>query len=192
MEDAAIAYLEQLDDIAQLDVMACYYQVDIRTMHVFARTKGGDPAVYYYRQFQQERYWTPWEKVDLDITGDHLLAFDRNSRLTLAWPIFTSEADDSTTTKVPNPATGIPAGGLPTEKPRKHWKIQLALSERAGTKWLPKKVSKDALYSPSSTTYFSSEPPAPETYNFFAWSLGTAGQAISCSNVGPGGSARLC
>ena len=192
VEDAAIAYLEQLDDIAQLDVMACYYQVDIRTMHVFARTKGGDPAVYYYRQFQQERYWTPWEKVDLDITGDHLLAFDRNSRLTLAWPIFTSEADDSTTTKVPNPATGIPAGGLPTEKPRKHWKIQLALSERAGTKWLPKKVSKDALYSPSSTTYFSSEPPAPETYNFFAWSLGTAGQAISCSNVGPGGSARLC
>jgi hypothetical protein len=185
VEDAAIAYLEQLDDIAHLDVMACYYEVELRTMHVVARTKGGDPAVYYYRQFQKERYWTPWEKVDLDITGDHLLAFDRNSRLTLAWPIFTSEAEESAA-PVPNPATDIPAGGKPTEKPRKRWKIQLAVSERSGKKWLPKKVSKEGLYSPSPTGYFSTDPPATDTYNFFAWNLGPAGQAISCSNIGAG------
>jgi hypothetical protein len=58
-------------------------------MHVFARTKAVDPAIYYYRRFEQERSWTPWEKVELDITGDHLLAFKRNHRLCLAWPIFT-------------------------------------------------------------------------------------------------------
>ena len=182
VEDAAVAYLERLDEIAQLEVMATYYQVDIRTMHVFARTKGGDPAVYYYRQFQQERYWTPWEKVDLDITGDHLLAFDRNSRLTLAWPIFTSEADDSNPPNTPNPAN-MPDDGTLSQKPNKRWKIQLAVSERSDGKWLPKKVSKGAIYDPA-TSYFDTEPPAPETYEFFEWNLGSAGQAVSCANVG--------
>src|SRR5215471_8683147 len=148
-----------------MDVMATYYQTDVSTMHVFARTKGGDPAVYYYRQFQKERYWTPWEKVDLDITGDHLLAFDRNSRLTLAWPIFTEETDPDQGAKIPAPGD-IPAGGQDTEKPRKHWKIQLAVSERAGSKWLPKKVSKDALYSPDRDGYFYDLPEAAN-YNFF-------------------------
>ena len=68
-EDAFIRYLEKLDNIAFLEVAATWYQTDIKTMHVFARTKGGDPAIYYYRRFEKERYWTPWEKVELDITG---------------------------------------------------------------------------------------------------------------------------
>ncbi|WP_244222793.1 neuraminidase-like domain-containing protein [Cupriavidus lacunae] len=181
VEDAAVSYLEKLDDIAQMDVMASYYQTDIATMHVFARTKGGDPAVYYYRQFQKERYWTPWEKVDLDIVGDHLLAFDRNSRLTLAWPVFTEETDSSQVGHIPGPGD-IPAGGKDTNVPQKRWKIQLAVSERSGEKWMPKKVSKGAIYSPQGGYFYSL--PAAQTYNFFVWGLGAAGQAVSCSNTG--------
>jgi hypothetical protein len=178
VENAAIAYLEKLDEIAQLDVMATYYQTDISTMHVFARTKGGDPAVYYYRQFQKERYWTPWTRMNLDIAGDHLLAFDRNSRLTLAWPVFTEEANDQQDIKIPSQSQA----GESLEKPQKRWKIQLAVSERANNKWLPKKVSKGALYSPTSG-YFNTPLPAAESYNFFQWGMG-AGQAISCTRDG--------
>ena len=65
VENATIAYLEKLDDLAHLDVMACYYQHDRYLMHVFARTRGGDPTVYYHRQFERERYWTPWRRVPL-------------------------------------------------------------------------------------------------------------------------------
>lgn len=101
-EEALIRYLEKLDNIAFLEVMATWYQSDIKTMHVFARTKGGDPAIYYYRKFEQERYWTPWEKVELDITGDHLLAFVRNNRLSLAWPVFSEEPDPDQKSKVPS------------------------------------------------------------------------------------------
>jgi len=184
VEDAAVSYLEKLDDIAQMDVMATNYQTDIGTMHVFARTKGGDPAVYYYRQFQKERYWTPWERVNLDIVGDHLLAFDRNSRLTLAWPVFTEETEPSDVSHIPGP-NEIPAGGQDTKAPNKRWKIQLAVSERSAGKWSPKKVSKEALYSPA-TGYFFTLPQA-QTYNFFVWGLGAAGQAVSCSNTGGSG-----
>ena len=144
-EQALVRYLEKLDNIAFLEVMATWYQSDISTMHVFARTKGGDPGIYYYRRFEKERYWTPWEKVELDISGDHLLAFVRNNRLCLAWPIFSEEPD-------PNPQSTIPVATAGTvvnnDKPKRKLKIQLAISEFANKKWQPKKLSKEGILTP--------------------------------------------
>lgn len=146
-EEALIKYLEKLDNIAFLEVMATWYQSDIKTMHVFARTKGGDPAIYYYRRFEKERYWTPWEKVELDITGDHLIAFVRNNRLTLAWPVFSEEADAKQKAKVP--ATSDQGKEVDSDKPKRKLKIQLAISEFANKKWQPKKISQDGILTPS-------------------------------------------
>ncbi|MFG3092814.1 neuraminidase-like domain-containing protein [Streptomyces antibioticus] len=178
VEDAVSAYLESLGEVAHVDVLATYYEARTRTTHVFAKTKGGDPAVYHHREFQQERYWTPWRRVPIDITGEHLLAFDRNGRLTLAWPVFTEEPD---TSKEP-PATPDPAslgGGQPNDKPDKRWKIQLAVSERVNGQWRPKRVSQSHLVSP-----FAPDLPPLQEFNFFAWGLGSQ-QAITC--VGPHG-----
>jgi hypothetical protein len=148
-EDAFIRYLEKLDDLAFLEVAATWYQSDIKTMHVFARTKGGDPAIYYYRRFEQERYWTPWEKVELDITDDHLLAFVRNNRLCLAWPVFSEEPDPNPTSTIPNSTAGTVVNN---DKPKRKLKIQLAISELANNKWQPKKISKDGIRTPDSYT----------------------------------------
>ncbi len=149
-EEALIRYIEKLDEIAFLEVVATYYQTDIYTMHVFARTKGGDPPIYYYRRFEQERYWTPWEKVDLDITSDHLLAFVHNNRLYLAWPLFSEEPNPNQKAKVP------PLGNSETErdmqKAARKLKIQLAISEFSQKKWKPKKVSKEGITTPSAYT----------------------------------------
>ncbi len=147
-EEALIKYLEKLDNIAFLEVMATWYETHRRTMHVFARTKGGDPSIYYYRKFEKEQYWTPWEKVELDITGDHLLAFVRNNRLTLAWPVFTEEPDPEQTSDVPSESDA----GVPLQKPARKLKIQLATSEFANKKWQPKRVSKDAILTPDNPT----------------------------------------
>ena len=147
-EEALIRYLEKLDNIAFLEVMATWYESNIKTMHVFARTKGGDPDIYYYRRFEQERYWTPWEKVELDITGNHLLAFVRNNRLTLTWPVFTEEPN-------PNQKATIPAsdaGPVDMDKPSRKLKIQLAMSEFANKQWQPKKISKDGILTPGDFT----------------------------------------
>ncbi|KIO75805.1 hypothetical protein TH53_18480 [Pedobacter lusitanus] len=148
-EAGLINYLEKLDNIAFLEVVATWYQIDIRTMHVFGRTKGGDPAIYYYRRFEQERYWSPWEKVELDITSDQLLAFMRNNRLCLAWPVFSEEAEMKDSIAVPSGS----GGGTVPGKPNKKLKIQLAVSEFANGKWQPKKISKDAIESPSGDNY---------------------------------------
>jgi hypothetical protein len=178
--DAAIAYLESLDDIAHLDVMATYYQESSYTMHVFARTRGGDPAVFYHRTFVRERAWTPWTRVPLDIAGDHLLAFDRNSRLTLAWPVLSQDPDNATQPTIPDP-NSIGSGGQPTDPPMKRWKIQLAVSELEHAGWTPKKVSQGALYWPPGTASYAATLPDPDQFHFFEYgALGAVGQAITC------------
>ena len=148
-ERTLMHYLEQLDGLAFLEVVATWYQVDERIMHVFARTKGGDPATYYHREFQQERYWTPWVKVDLEITGDQLLAFSRNRRLHLAWPIFSEEPDPTPQATVPNNTEGTVVN---TDKPKRKLKIQLAVSELADGVWQPKRISKEAIRTPDTYT----------------------------------------
>lgn len=165
-EDAFIKYLEKLDNIAFLEVMATWYQTDIKTMHVFARTKGGDPAIYYYRRFEQERYWTPWEKVELDIAGDHLLAFVRNNRLCLAWPVFTDDPYPSPQSTVPNIDS---PGKKDVDKPLLKLKIQLAISEFANEVWQPKKVSKDAVYTPAN---YTDQPLPRDIYNLTYFEAG--------------------
>lgn len=152
-EEAFVHYLEKLDTIAFLEVMATWYQSDRKTMHVFARTKGGDPAVYYYRRFVQERWWTPWEKVELDISGDHLLAFMRNNRLCLVWPVFSEEPDPNPSSKIPS--TGQQGTEVSNDKPRRKLKMQLAISELANRKWQPKRISRDAILTPNG--YYSSD-----------------------------------
>jgi hypothetical protein len=178
VEDATIRFLEKLDEIALLEVVAVYYQADIYTMHVFARTKGGDPAMYYHRRFEKESYWTPWEKVDLEITGDHLLAFERNSRLYLAWPLFTEDAKQDQSIKIPK-SDEISAGGKEVEKTLKRWKVQLAISEYSGKRWLPKKVSKEAL---CGSGYYEILP-QKEDFRFTIVDLKQVGFFVACSYV---------
>ena len=184
VEDATINYLQKLDDIAFLEVCAIYYQTDIYTMHIFARTKGGDPAVYYYRKFERERTWTPWEKVDLDISSDHLMTFVRNSRLYLAWAVFTEEANMEQSIKTPKPSEvdSGPAGGKEVEKTQKRWKVQLAISEFSGKKWLPKKISKEGLTMPT----FYEVLPTKDDFRFTVLNVGQAGYIISCTFLNNG------
>ncbi len=173
VEDAMIGYLEKLDEIAMLEVVTVYYQTDIRTMHVFARTKGGDPPVYYYRRFEKEQYWTPWEKVDLDISGDHLMAFMRNNRLYLAWPLFTEQPNERQSITIPSSTVGTPV-----PRTEKQLRVQLAISEQAGKKWRPKKISKQGL-----VTSWYSRLPRREDFRFMPLDLGTVGFYITCSYI---------
>ncbi|MCL2799555.1 MAG: neuraminidase-like domain-containing protein [Endomicrobia bacterium] len=163
-EEAVIKYLEKLDDIAFLEVMATWYDVSARIMHVFARTKGGEPYIYYYRRFESERYWSPWEKVELDIAGDHLLAFMRNNRLCLAWPMFSEEPQSDQTVEIPS--AGDKSATL--DKPKKKLKIQMAISEYSNGKWKPKKISSEteSLTTPGEPVFDPDPSLTKENYQF--------------------------
>lgn len=138
VETAFLNYIEKLDQVAQLEIAGTFYQEDNHTLHVFARTPGGDPHTYYYRQWIDDRRWTAWSKVECDIKGDHLIPVVMEQRLYLVWPEFREEPVEVTTVTVPQ-------SGATLQKPEKISRIHLAISEYRNNKWSPKKVSKDFI-----------------------------------------------
>lgn len=142
VEDASIRYLDKLDDVANLDVRACYYDISEFTQHVFARVKGG--STYYYRKLVKERKWTPWEKVDVDISGNHLIAYKRNNRLYLAWPLIEEEVKQDEPVAIP----ALPISATPPQVPSKRYLIRLGVSEYVDKKWQPKRESQNSLQTP--------------------------------------------
>jgi len=177
-ETAFLHYLEKLDEVTRLEICGIYHQLQfgrpkiplpgeeqaieqqegktkrlVDILHVFGHTRG-TPRKYYYRQRVNSARWTPWEKVDLDIEGDHLIPVVRNRRLYLFWPIFTEHARE-------------PKNDWPTlAAPDKYWKIQMAWSEYKGKKWSAKKVSEQALEDPNSESHPSIHRGEKEDYIF--------------------------
>ncbi len=139
-ESALLHYLEKLDGVARLQVCGMYHQQgeaaddDVDVLHVIARTYGA-PSLYYYRKRVDSAYWTPWEKVDVDIESDHLVPVVFNRRLYLFWPVFTEKLPD-----VP-----VPEANKAGPKPSTFFEIKLAWSEHREGAWTAKRVSADAL-----------------------------------------------
>lgn len=144
-EDAFRAYLEKLDQVARLEIVGMHHQVEkglknqstVGILHVFGRTHA-IPHVYYYRQLVDGKEWTAWERIDLDIEGDHLIPVVWNHRLYLFWPVFTEKAKQMTTSGEDKNITEIRTSEM---QPEKYWEIKLAWSERTKDKWSNKSLS---------------------------------------------------
>ncbi|MDR4484578.1 MAG: neuraminidase-like domain-containing protein [Nitrospirales bacterium] len=147
-------YLENLDQVARLEIVGMYHEVEtldgkttspklVDVLHVFGRTRN-EPHVYYYRRRVNASFWTAWERVDVDVQGDHLIPIIWNRRLYLFWPVFSLKQEEKT---IVMPETGqrIEGGG-------RYWEIQLAWSELKNGKWLPKKITTQAHRRPSIVT----------------------------------------
>ena len=84
-------YLEKLDLVSQLDIRGLYRdqeQDGKDTLHVFARTRSA-PHIYFYRRRNLiTKVWTAWEKVNLNIEGNHLIPVVHYGRLLLFWAAF--------------------------------------------------------------------------------------------------------
>ncbi len=150
VETALSNYLEKLDGVAQLEIAGFYQEDDgdETIIHLFGRTPGAEPHIYYYRRYDY-RQWTPWEKVDLDIQGDYLIPAVVNKRLFLFWPVFTEMADNAANSTVKMPIPGQTS--FTPDKTVKRLRLQMAMSDYRQGKWTPKKVSKDFYESASFT-----------------------------------------
>lgn len=89
VEDAFFSYIQQLDELARLDIVALYTESDsvgAPVSHVFGRTYS-QPRQYFYRRYS-DAAWTPWEPVRAKIEGDHLAPVIWRDRLYLFWVTF--------------------------------------------------------------------------------------------------------
>ena len=126
LELAYLNYLEKLDDVGNLEITGMYGDVEQHILHVFGRTRG-HPHFHFYRRWVCESYWTPWEKMELEIEGNHLIPVVYNRRLYLFWPRF---IDASTPVQT--------EGQIPV----KYTKIHMLYSEYKSDKWSSTKLSK--------------------------------------------------
>lgn len=134
VEREYLKYLNELNQIAQLEISGLYrqWEVDRDIMHIFGRTRN-TPHIYYYRKWDDHRYWTPWERVDVDIEGDHLLPVVWNRRLYLFWPMFLEKAIEKV----------VEEGEQ--EKPFRYYEIRIAWSEYQEGKWSKKNISNEPV-----------------------------------------------
>jgi hypothetical protein len=97
-EDAYVKYLEKLDQVARLEPCGMYVEEaaepgDDEIVHVFGRTMSS-PHIHFYRKLINGVRWTPWEKLDQEVNGDHLIPIVRNRRLYLLWLTFEEKPDE--------------------------------------------------------------------------------------------------
>jgi hypothetical protein len=88
-EAAYLTYLKKLDDVAHLEVAGAYLEQrqagnpDDDVLHVIGRTLGSTRE-HYYRRYEYG-YWTPWEKISLNIEGEVLVPVVWKRRLFVFW-----------------------------------------------------------------------------------------------------------
>lgn len=155
-EAALRHYLEKVHEVARLEVMGVYYELDddaaqdddllpsINRLHVLARTKA-DPAVYFYRQHDLNYgTWTAWERLDVEIAGDHAIPVIYNRALYVFWLVFVEKPQKPRK----QPAAQASSAPTNTPDPSSQFEIQLAWTMRTGDGWTAKKLSRQKLLHP--------------------------------------------
>jgi hypothetical protein len=146
-EAALLNYLENLDDVSKLEISGLYLQENEAgnefddILHVFGRTTGASRK-YYYRRFEYG-YWTPWEKVDLDIEDNPILPVVWKNRLFLFWLNIVRKGSGSG--PLPKSDNKTKPSQLDIDDLNKAAKetieINLSWSEYYNNKWQPRKNS---------------------------------------------------
>jgi hypothetical protein len=107
-------YLHNLNDVSRLEIVGFYSEAasaeQVAMLHVFGRSLDV-PKRYYYRRWEDQSLWTPWEPIELDINADHLIPIVSGGRLYLFWPEFTQTDNPNPTTTRSRPMRSV--GRLP-------------------------------------------------------------------------------
>jgi hypothetical protein len=146
-KEALQSYLEKLDSVANLEMVGLFNDEETNILHVFGRTQN-IPHQYFYRK-QKMSVWSAWEKVDVDIEGDHILPVVWNGRLLLFWAQFTEKQEEnSSSTSIKGNIGDMTMSSSP---PETYFEMKLVWTEYKKGKWGAKKISKGFIDTPINT-----------------------------------------
>ncbi|MCA9652229.1 MAG: hypothetical protein KC501_20105, partial [Myxococcales bacterium] len=124
------AYLRKLHEVSHLEVPALFSEArdGHQIVHVLGRTRGLPPK-YFYRNRTDDRVWSPWVAVPVEIPGDQVILAAHNRRLFVMWI-------------EPQQETESPTKEEDEKKPvRSQHRVRVGWSELRDRQWTPKKVS---------------------------------------------------
>lgn len=146
---AFIGYLTKLEEVAKLETSAIHYQENTEgtaddVVHVVARTAGAKRKYFYRRR--EFGYWTPWDKINVDVEDNPVLPLVWNNRLFLFWLKLVPEPEDQAPPNPPGrPLAEVNADTVfPNRLPKMQVKVILSWSEYLNGTWQPARTSDPA------------------------------------------------
>lgn len=139
-------YLFKVDEVSRMEIMGLYHQVEGPTnvVHVIGRTPES-PAVYHYRTYDMNyAYWTAWEKMDVEISGDHAIPYMYNRKLYVFWLVFNEKPIKIRKNPPAEPSSDV----TDSEEPPRMLEIQLAWTMKKHTGWTGKTISRQKMIHP--------------------------------------------
>jgi 5-hydroxyisourate hydrolase-like protein (transthyretin family) len=132
--DAFGRFLGDIAASGQIQVLGMYEDIERapaapfavlrRNLYLVGRTPN-PPYLYFWRKCadfgQAQMEWTPWQRIELDIQGDHVMPFVLGHQLRIAWPMVERHSE---------------AGS-------RQWRIGLAVSKFNGKQWERAQISRD-------------------------------------------------
>ncbi len=160
---ALAGYLDELSELGQITVVGLYEDHPARVVYAVGRSPN-QPYRYYWRRCdrfgEDAMQWSGWERIDVEIPGDHVLPFVFEGDLHVAWPVITRQGG---------------TGGGPVDAT---FEARLAWVRRTGQGWSRRKVSRDPLATPKLTNRdersmfafrVAREPGPPERVEIRCW-----------------------
>jgi hypothetical protein len=155
VEDAFLAYLKKLDELAKLDIVGMHLEDNAnpaeRVLHVIGRTTN-NPLSYFYRRYAHGE-WSPWEPMNVGIEGDHIAPVVWRDRLFVFWVTFLPKEDENaqadaspdSTVSLKKPLQEITTDELLRNLAfigkSRQYEVQLHWTSRVNGAWAPKTSS---------------------------------------------------
>lgn len=134
-------FLDNINQVGQTEVLGLFEDIDARSTGegqqrtrqlVMVGRSPNPPYLYYWRRCsdfgKRSMEWSPWESIELDIHGDHVMPFVANGRVHVAWPIIQKSEE---------------ASSVPGAVGKWIWRVELAWSTFDGTTWTKVSSSRD-------------------------------------------------
>ena len=157
VEPAFLSYLQKVDEVAHLDIVGMCHDTstEVDIVHVIGRSPSS-PHRYYHRTYDLDySLWTAWEKIEIDITGEHLVPTVYNRKLHLFWLTFEEKPEQikknpGAKGSLSNNASGssFKLDSSQNPEPAKILEIQLAWTVKSHKGWIPKATSDKKLIHP--------------------------------------------
>ena len=138
LEMAALSYMDQLAEVAQLRVTGMCSEPGSGNLYVVGRSPG-DPVQFFIRRFADRR-WSPWAKIQIEITGQHVVPAFYAGRLHLFWlQIFVN----------PEPQqrlTGTTGAARDSEAPDRYVELRIYSSSLRDDQWQPPQLAAQSFF----------------------------------------------
>lgn len=160
---AYLNYLGKLDVVSNMEIMAVCIanpmlnaNEEVKGYYIFGRSHGTPKTLFLRKYDLGTRHFTAWEKVDVEVEGEHLIPAIHNGHLHLFWPIIKEQSPDRSNQ------------GASRSNPGKELVVQMAWSKHYNGKWEPKKITSDLKVTlPGWRTSMR-----PKDYLYFAYNAG--------------------